>query len=474
MKALAREIPMVQLCRQYGISRKTGYKWLARFETGGLEALVDESRRPDTSPVQTTVDMAVEIIKLRQLHPTWGARKLQALIAKQLAGEGLPSSRTIARVLDRAALTKKRRYRARSKGLPAHAPSCAVEGPNDLWTVDFKGWWYTADRRRCDPLTIRDAHSRMVLALKIVEKTRTEEVKRVFEELFEAYGLPKTIQSDNGPPFASVKAIGGLTKLSAWWVSLGIEVVRSRPGCPQDNGGHERMHGDIRLEVQAHAAASIPQQQASCDAWRVEFNHVRPHEALGMKTPSELYRPSPRRPGRVLIGGFPDGAVTAVVSRQGTANYLGKRVYVSLALPGYQVAFEHRTDIIRVWLFGNLLGGIDPALFAGQVNVSVEPIRSDETDGSVLEESTIIRREPTPRVVQQYARRGNPNLARAAEERRRNAVTPPAKNPLSPGDTNLLSPGDAVTCHPAPADMSPPPVAQSAELQPPVSRRVRR
>ena len=263
LKALAREVPMVELCRQYGISRKTGYKWIARFESGGLDALVDESRRPDTSPAQTTTEMTVEIVKLRQLHPTWGPRKIQAILARQLAGESLPSSRTIARVLSQTALTKKRRYRARSKGLPVSAPSCTVAAPNDLWTVDFKGWWYTADRRRCDPLTVRDAFSRMVLALRIVDSAGTDEVRRVFEELFEAYGLPKMILSDNGPPFASVKAIGGLTKLSAWWVSLGIRVVRSRPGCPQDNGGHERMHADIRIEVQANAGRRFQSSRRS-------------------------------------------------------------------------------------------------------------------------------------------------------------------------------------------------------------------
>ncbi len=139
VRALAREEPMVQLCREYGISRKTGYKWIARFESGGLDALADESRRPDSSPAQTTPELTVEIVKLRQMHPTWGPRKLQALLARKLAGETLPSSRTIARVLDRAALTKRRGYRARSKELPMHPPRCIVDAPNDLWTVDFKG-----------------------------------------------------------------------------------------------------------------------------------------------------------------------------------------------------------------------------------------------------------------------------------------------------------------------------------------------
>ena len=198
MKALAKESSMVELCREYGVSRKTGSKWIARFHETGFDGLVDESRRPIRSPGQTANNMVVEVLKLRAAHPTWGPRKLRTLIAKRMAGDGLPTARTIARILDRSNVPKKkRRYKRASKGLPTLAPHWEVNGPNDLWTVDFKGWWRTKDGRRCDPLTIRDAFSRKVLALRLVERTRTMEVRRVFEMLFEELGLPRAIQSDN-------------------------------------------------------------------------------------------------------------------------------------------------------------------------------------------------------------------------------------------------------------------------------------
>jgi putative transposase len=209
----------------------------------------------------------------------------------------LPSERTIRRVLERAALIRRRRrYRKSSNGIPPRARRYVVEQPNDLWTADFKGWWPTKDGQRCDPLTIRDEHSRMVLALRLLDRTNTVEVQHVFRSCSSATGCRTPSRRTTV-----------LTQLSAWWVSLGIELVRSRPGCPQDNGAHERMHGDIRVEIQAHAADTREAQQAACDEWRVEFNHVRPHEALDYRTPTEVYRPSPRRPTHVIAGGFPDG-----------------------------------------------------------------------------------------------------------------------------------------------------------------------
>ena len=207
--------------------------------------------------------------------------------------------------------------------LQAARKHVVVEAPNDVWTVDFKGWWTTRDGRRCEPLTVRDAFSRFILALRILPRSDTDGVRAVFEELFERHGLPKVIQSDNGAPFAAGRSLAGLTKLSAWWISLGIDVVRSRPGCPQDNGAHERMHADISVELQTQAAQSIRAQQRACDDWRVEFNHMRPHEALGLETPADVYRSSPRRLMRARIGGFPDdveivklGAVRQVLARR--------------------------------------------------------------------------------------------------------------------------------------------------------------
>jgi transposase InsO family protein len=370
LRALAKQLPFAALCRQYGISRKTGYKWLRRFEATGIGGLADESRRPLISPLETSTEIQLEIIKLRQKHPTWGARKL-ARVLHRVHPEKAPSQSTIERVLERAKLLRKRRYRPLPKFSATQAPRVIVEEPNDLWTVDFKGWWRTADGARCEPLTVRDAFSRCVLELRILPDTGTDGVRRVFEQLFSRYGLPKAIQSDNGQPFASTRALGGLTKLSAWWVSRGIALVRSRPGCPQDNGGHERMHGDIRAEIQCAAASSLAAQQRVCDDWRAEFNHVRPHEALGMKTPSEVYRPSPRRP-RPFGGGFPDRCALRKVDRRGCARFDAQTVYVTTALVGFDVAMRPLADHVEVWFYEMLLGR-----FAyGTGRTSVEPIPS--------------------------------------------------------------------------------------------------
>lgn len=197
-----------------------------------------------------TEAMKAEIVRLRQAHPTWGGKKLRILLMKS-HGERAPAVKTIERVMREYGLIRARRWRVRSVAVPVGAPSVVVDGPNDLWTVDFKGWWHTADGERCDPLTVRDGYSQFVLALRALPKTGTSAVRPVFEDRFRRYGLPKAIQSDNGPPFAHVLSLGGLSMLSAWWVALGIHVVRGRPGCPQDNGGHERMHVDVCLDLQA-------------------------------------------------------------------------------------------------------------------------------------------------------------------------------------------------------------------------------
>jgi len=360
LKVLAREVTVAEVCREFGVSRKTAYKWIARFRDQGLAGLVDESRRPDASPLQVSSETTLDVIELRRVHPTWGPKKLQALLAKRLAGDKLPSARSVARILERSSLTVRRRYRPLSKGLSMGAPRLDVSAPNDAWTVDFKGWWQTEDGARCEPLTIRDAHSRMVLALQILKHTQTKEVRDVFVELFTKYGIPRAILSDNGSPFASVRALGGLTKLSAWWVACGIDVVRSRPGCPQDNGAHERMHADVRREIQSKGASTLVQQQAICDDWRAEFNHVRPHEALGMKTPAEVYGPTATVLTTIMTSGFVvNGALAVVVNRGGIAKYEDKRVYVSTALAGYSVGVR-RIDSARaeVWFFRRLLGEI--------------------------------------------------------------------------------------------------------------------
>jgi transposase InsO family protein len=376
MKVLAKELPIAELCREYGVSRKTAYKWLKRFREQGLQGLVDESRRPDSAPIETTAEMTLAVLDARKAHPTWGPKKLHRVLLRRFP-EGVPSERTIARVLSRSQMTRKRKAR-RPPFQATEPPRYVVTAPNDLWTVDFKGWWTVGDGKRCEPLTVRDAFSRYVLALKIMHHTGYLSVRSVFEDLFKRYGLPKAIQSDNGQPFASVRSPGGLTRLSSWWVSLGIELVRGRPGCPQDNGGHERMHADIRVEIQlSRLTRTLEQQQAVCDEWITEFNHVRPHEAIGGKTPSELYRPSPRRPGRIVIGGFPDGCKIVRVGNNGRmkCRHGGLRgVYVSTSLRGHQVGlrYDREDDVVQVWFFNMLLGTFVPGEHKGIVHLDFE------------------------------------------------------------------------------------------------------
>jgi len=358
LKVLAQEESMIALCRQFGISRKTGYKWLRRFEKRGVAGLADGSKKPHTSPLKTSMAMVEQVIRLRTQHPTWGPKKLTRILERE-HGAGAPSRKTVERVLREAGLILRRRRRPGSPFAAAEAPSFVVEQPNDLWTVDFKGWWRTQDHRRCDPLTIRDAHSRYLLGVRTLWRTGQDAVRPVFEQLFRRHGLPRAIQSDNGPPFANALALRGLTALSAWWVSLGIELVRSRPGCPQDNGGHERMHLDLSGEVQPRPAETITAQQRRCDEWTAEFNHVRPHEAIGLRTPAELYRPSPR-PYPPPAFSYPAHWQTAVADHKGAIKQRALTVHVVRAVAGLTLGLEPHGPFLFVWLRHLLLGHFLP------------------------------------------------------------------------------------------------------------------
>jgi transposase InsO family protein len=371
LRAQTGEWTIAELCRQFDVSRKTGYKWLRRFQANGTAGLVDQSRRPRSNSLRVSAEVVTAIVRLKHKHKNWGAKKLWVVLSRSYNAPELPSMSSINRVLYSSGLVRKRRrYRQQSMGIPLR-PRVEVHGPNDLWTADFKGWWRAGDGERCEPLTVRDAHSRFVLELRVLSSIRERYVRPVFEELFEKYGVPKAIQTDNGPPFAS-RGLAGLTRLSAWWLSLGIDVVRSRPGKPTDNGGHERMHADVRIDIEAEAARSRRAQQLACDEWRTEFNHIRPHEALGMKVPADLYRPSSRRPGRIIVGGYPDDCQVRNLDNNGMIRDGRKRagVYVSLAVRGYQVGLQPREDgRIYVWFFDRLLGSYDP-----EGDLSVQPV----------------------------------------------------------------------------------------------------
>ena len=336
-KALRPGARMSTLCREYGISRETGYKWLNRYKKEGADGLEERSRRPKSSPLATEEDLVLAVLELRDAYPRRGPKKLFVQLQRKFKNQ-TPSVATIARVLRRFGKVRQR-SRFRRLSIVERAPTVRATACNEVWTVDFKGWWRTRDGQRCEPLTVRDAFSRYVLAIKVLKSPSMEGVRAVFKKLFRRYGVPRYIQCDNGGPFINVQARGGLTRLSAWWVSLGIVVVRSRRGCPQDNGAHERMHRDVSEDLQSFPAGSLGAEQRACDRWRQEFNHVRPHEALNGKTPAELYRPSERRPC-VTNYLYPAGWITRTVTDGGVINVNGIQLQAGMALVRQRVALE--------------------------------------------------------------------------------------------------------------------------------------
>jgi len=345
------------LCREFGISRTTGHKWIKRFEELGYDGLEEQSRRPASTPLCTAEDVVLAILSAREKHQTWGPEKLYTFLERKLR-EQTPSKRTIARVLKRAGKIRKRRRR-RLLSIIEHAPRVEAAAPNDVWTIDFKGWWLARNGQRCMPLTVRDACSRYVLASTLCPPT-TEAVREVFEKLFRLHGIPAAIQCDNGAPFISTRSRGGLSALSAWWVSLGIRLVRSRLGCPQDNGAHERMHADIAAEVEADPAADERAQQRVLEKWRQEFNHVRPHQALANKTPAEVYKPTERRPPTPISYCYPMHFIPRHVNKTGQIHFRSGTCFVSESLRGYTVALETIDSThVRVWFYDHDLGVLD-------------------------------------------------------------------------------------------------------------------
>jgi len=347
------------LCDEYGISPKTGYKWKQRFEEDGFEGLHDQSRRPKQHPDQLAESVICEIVRIKMVHPRWGPRKIRE-VYRRTHGEA-PSESSFKRVLDRAGLVQKRRKRRRRDPAERLTHRVAATAPNEVWTVDFKGWWHFGGQQRCEPLTIRDEYSRYLLALRAMKTSRTEPVRTQFEEVFEHFGLPKVIRSDNGPPFASIGAPLGLSRLSVWWVMLGIDLDRIAPGHPEQNGGHERMHRDIRTELQGMIEGDLSDHQAAFDVWRQEFNEQRPHEALSMKTPAELYRCS-EQPYEGLLPSvdYPPGMITRTVSCNGQLCLSNQRVFLSQALAGSTVALKSSgSQRWEVWLDHLRLGEVD-------------------------------------------------------------------------------------------------------------------
>jgi len=335
------EVSMAELCRRYGISRKTGYKWLERFEDESFEGLRDRSHAPHDCPHRVGEPIAEQILAVRRKNQTWGPKKIRGWLDINRPGPVWPALSTIGELLDAAGLTKHRRPRHTA---PPSAPFNTCLAPNDIWTIDFKGWFRTGDGRRCDPLTLSDAFSRYLLRCQAVERADAKHVWPILEAAFREFGLPKAMRSDNGPPFASV-APGGLSKLSVRMIKLGVIPERIVPGKPQQNGRHERFHLTLKRETADPPANSTRAQQRRFDTFRQLYNEDRPHEALKQTPPGWHYVSSPRAySGRLREPEYPDTMQIRRVRHQGEMRWHGELVYVSQVLAGEPVGIMEHED----------------------------------------------------------------------------------------------------------------------------------
>jgi putative transposase len=340
------DFAVADLARRYGISRKTAYKWIERFAGSGWSGLEERSRAPKSHPNALGAETETMVLELKARWPKWGAPKLLVKLRGRLGSAACPSESSVSRILQRHGLVRPQgRRRARAQGTPLQDYSAN----NAIWCADFKGWFKTGDGAVCTPLTITDGFSRYILRCQgLNEGTGSFVVQPIFEAVMREYGLPEAIRTDNGTPFACV-GLGGLTELSIWWLRLGIRLERSRPGCPQDNGRHERMHRTLKAETASPPQTNLTAQQRVFDAFRQEYNEERPHEALGGSTPSQIYLPSTRDfPERLPEVEYAPGWQTRQVRPSGQIKWKGQSVYVTRALAGERIGLEPVED--GVWM----------------------------------------------------------------------------------------------------------------------------
>lgn len=331
------EDTMAALCRRFGISRKTGYKLLARFVAEGIDGLTDRSHAAHHHPHAVSEAIEDLIVGLRHKRPTWGPRKLWLRLQEIDPTKNWPATSTIGEILRRHGLVVPRRRR---RTAPADAlPFADIEGPNDTWCVDYKGWFRTRDGRRCDPLTISDAYSRYLLRCQAVRHVDERCARPLIEATFREFGLPRAIRSDNGPPFASV-GVGGLSRLSVWWIKLGIRPERITPGRPCENGRHERLHGTLKRDACEPPASNRRAQQRCFDTFRRIYNDERPHESIGNVAPRTIYRASPRPyPARPEIV-YPDDWKIRMARSNGEIKWRGEQLFIGEALTGEPLGLE--------------------------------------------------------------------------------------------------------------------------------------
>lgn len=357
LAALAEREPFAQLCRRFHIARSTGYKWQRRFRLQGRVGLRDRSRRPHRSPRLLARRWQTALRRLRRRHPTWGPRKLHARLRRLHPRVRLPVPRTLTRWLRRLKLVPTRpRHQRQGPRLPPLRRTVA-RSPNDVWTIDFKGWFRTGDGVRVEPLTVRDLKSRFLLDIRLLPNQSDAHARRALARVFGRHGLPKVIRVDNGAPFGGCGP-RGLSRLSVWWRRLGIRVEFGRPAHPEDNAAHEQMHGVYQTEIADRPAGHPSAQQRRSDRWRASYNQLRPHEALGLRPPAEYHRRSPRRlPERLPAWIYPLAWCQRRVNSDGRLYWQGRQRFIGRAFGGEIIGLHRRqAGVWKIFLGSDLLG----------------------------------------------------------------------------------------------------------------------
>ena len=357
---LSEELSFAELCRQHGVSRKTGYKFIGRYKSEGPSGLEDRSRAPHHHPNEVDAYREAAILALRKKRPTWGAKKLKDRLEKDHWHLQWPALSTIAEILDRHGVVRRRKLRRR--GASHLSPLSSAEAANQVWGIDFKGWFRTGDGERCDPFTVSDLASRYILRLQVVDRPDGEHVWPILDATFREVGLPEVIRSDNGPPFAST-APAGLSWLAVRLIKAGVKPEYIKPGRPDQNGRHERMHLTLKQETANPPAANKRAQQRRFNEFRQIFNQERPHEALELATPAEHYQPSPRSySGRLREPEYPADHQVRRVHNNGDIKWLGGRVFLSEALIGEPVGIVETDQGLHIIHYGPIfLGHLDRA-----------------------------------------------------------------------------------------------------------------
>lgn len=333
------------LCREFGISRVTGHKIVNRYKDSGLSALTDRSRRPYRYANQLPFQIEKLIVQIKQEFPSWGAPKIRERIIQRYNDVPAPATSTVHAVLDRNGLVKRRKRRLyKAKGTGLSTPTQA----NDLWCTDYKGEFMLGDRRYCYPLTVTDFHSRYLICCEAMESTREQMAITAFERLFRDYGLPRAIRSDNGVPFSNANALHGLSKLSVYWLRLGIELERIAPGNPQQNGRHERMHRTLKQCTTKPPGLNMLQQQDKFEDFVQEYNEQRPHQALNMRCPTELYEASPRPYEGLIPVEYPFHDKIVTITTCGRVCTQRKKIHLSTVLAGQDVGIKQVED--QIWM----------------------------------------------------------------------------------------------------------------------------